>query len=265
MACRDVYLAQLNEAIYRTLTNKPKVETDVTGLLFGVNTKTPVFQILQNNLTEFEWIVRNKVYPNYIGRYISGENCLTKDEIRFIHRKGCKIAAIYATKNAKKTEEQGMKVANDIIKRALELGIPEGTALFLEIEEKEEAKKAFMKGFAETLIYCGYTPAFKANTDAMFSFDREFSRGMRSYKEIFENCLIWAVAPTIKEYDSITTTHLIHPDNWTPFAPSAITRKEIAVWQYGRNCHPIEDEKERLTTFNLDLVRNGQVIINKMF
>lgn len=61
------------------------------------------------------------------------------------------------------------------------------------------------------------------------------------------------------------TTHLIHPDNWAPFAPSGITRNEIAIWQYGRACHPIEDDTGKMVTFNLDLVRNEQVIIDKMF
>ncbi len=63
----------------------------------------------------------------------------------------------------------------------------------------------------------------------------------------------------------ITTSHLIHPDNWMPYAPSGITRNEIAVWQYGINCHPIEDDMGKVTTFNLNLVRNEQVIVDKMF
>ena len=122
-----------------------------------------------------------------------------------------------------------------------------------------------MLGFAKTMIAQGYTPAFKANTDAKFSFDREFSRGMQTNKDVFDKCLIWAVAPTIAEYDGITTTHLIHPDNWTPFAPSGIKRADIAIWQYGKECHPIEDDKGKPVTFNIDLVRNVQVITEKMF
>ena len=122
-----------------------------------------------------------------------------------------------------------------------------------------------MRGFAKALMVEGFTPGFKANTDAKFSFDREFSRGIQTDKEIFKKCLIWAIAPTVKEYNGITTSHLIHPDNWTPYAPSGLTRAEIAIWQYGVECHPIEDDKGKVTTFNLDLVRNEQVIVEKMF
>ena len=69
----------------------------------------------------------------------------------------------------------------------------------------------------------------------------------------------------IKEYDKITTTHLIHPDEWKPFAPSGITRKDIAIWQYGKDCHPIENDDGIVTTFNINLVRNDRVIIENMF
>ena len=44
-----------------------------------------------------------------------------------------------------------------------------------------------------------------------------------------------------------------------------MTRNEIAVWQYGTGCHPIETDMGQVITFNLNLVRNEQVIIDKMF
>lgn len=69
----------------------------------------------------------------------------------------------------------------------------------------------------------------------------------------------------LAEYDRITTTHLIQPDNWKPFAPSGITRGDIAIWQYGKDCHPICDDRDRETSFNIDLIGNENVIIKKMF
>jgi hypothetical protein len=268
MACRNAYQK-------RTLNNGGEVvsfpvteivaEEAVDRLLFGVDTETKANVLLQNNIDHFEWVVRNKIYPNFYARYLDGENALTKDEISFLHKKGCKIAAIYSSTEEKLTEEQGALLAEKIELRAYELGIPAGTAIFLEISENEVASRDFMRGYASNLMIDGYTPGFKANTDAKFNFDREFSRGMQTDRDVFQKCLIWAVAPSEKDYDGITTTHLIHPDNWKPFAPSAITRREIAIWQYGSKCHPIEDDNGKPTTFNLNLVRNEQVIIKKMF
>lgn len=268
MACRNAYKTKniIEEVdVAETSISGPVVAKSVTRLLFGVDSEIQANDLLQNNIEEFEWVVRNKIYPNFYGRYLTGENALTKSEIKFLHKKGCKIAAIYADGKAKKTEKAGAILAKKIDILAYELGIPEGAAIFLEIGEDEPISRDFMRGFAKSLMAGGYTPGFKANTDARFAFDREFSRGMQTDEDVFKKCLIWAVAPTVKEYDGITTTHLIHPDNWMPFAPSGLTRKKIAVWQYGRKCHPIEDDTGKMTTFNLDLVRNEQVIIQKMF
>ena len=269
MACKKAKRTEQvvkTEKAAETEANVVEVSTNnqVERLLFGVDSHTPSNNILQNNLTEFEWAVRNKVYPNFWGRNLTGENALTKEEINFLHGMGCKIAAIYTDGEPKQTEEQGRILAKKIDVTAYELGIPENTAIFLEIG-KEEATRDFMKGFADGLAAEGFTPGFKANTDAAYSFDREFSRGLQTDKEIFKKCIVWAEAPSLKEYDRVTTTHLIHPDNWAPFAPSGITRQDIAVWQYGKNCHPIADGKDRETAFNVNLVRDDSVITQKMF
>lgn len=262
MACKNAYKIK---AVYHD-NNEETVKTESENrLLFGVDSKTDARKLLQNNLELFEWVARNKIYPNFFGRYLSGDNRLTKEEIDFLHQKGCKILALCRNDDEKKTEHQGKELGEKICKYARNLNIPFGTAIFLEIEDREEVSTDFMKGFIIALARSGYTPGFKANTDAKFGFDREFSRGMQTDKDSFSKCLLYAVSPTVKEYDSMTTTHLIHPDNWLPFAPSCLTRNQIAVWQYGKNCHSIEDLEGKKTAFNLDLVRNEWVLLEKMF
>ena len=98
MACRNAYRMRtiMTEAgVSQTSISEPVVAKTVDRLLFGVDSKIQANDLLQNNIEEFEWVVRNKIYPNFYGRYLTGENCLTKDEIKFLHHKGCKIAAIY--------------------------------------------------------------------------------------------------------------------------------------------------------------------------
>ena len=263
MACKSVQSTTIvNEIINTERTVSSEFEN---RLLFGVDSKVPSNDILQNNLTEFEWVTRNKIYPNFWGRNITGKDCLTKEEIKFLHTMGCKIAATYSDSKPKDTEEQGKICAKEVAHAAVGLGIPSNTAIFLEIGATENVSKDYMCGFARELISKGYTPGFKANTDAAFDFDRQYSRGMQSEGELFKKCLVWAVAPGLKEYERVTTTHFIHPDNWGPFAPSGITRNDIAVWQYGKECHPIMEDANNETFFNVNLVRNSQVIIEKMF
>lgn len=268
MACRRNYNNQATTVAETSAVSSADNTTAavaVNRLLFGVDSKIPADDLLQNNLTEFEWVKRNKVYPNFWGRNIVGDGALTKDEIDFLHSRGCKIAPVFSTADAKKTEEQGLIDAKRVDILALELGIPQGTAIFLEISDNEDATAEYMKGFAEGMGYGGFVAGFKANTDAAYSFDRQFSRGMQLDSALFSKCLVWAVAPFLSEYDNITTSHLIHPDSWTPFAPSGITRNDIAIWQYGKDCHPIHDDAGKMTVFNLDLVRNENVIIENMF
>lgn len=271
MACRDAYemeIKNMNSVTDVNQETKTVPAESISGterLLFGVDSKVPSDELLQNNLTEFEWVARNKLYPDFWGRNITGENRLTKEEIAFLHSKGCRIAAICNGSDAMETEEQGKIQAKKIILAALELGIPETASIFLELEEPVNATEDYMKGYIQGMLSEGYIPGFKANTDANYSFDREYSRGMQNYPELFGQSLIWAVRPSLKEYERVTTTHLIHPDNWVPYAPSGITRDEIAVWQYGRECHPIHNNAGKETSFNVNLVRSEAVILNKMF
>lgn len=271
MACKG---ARRNQAKAETVamavleSQKAEVKTENSQperLLFGVDSQIEANDVLQNNITVFEWATRNKMYPNFWGRNIAGENCLTKAEIDFLHRQGCFVAPTYSDTSSKDSEEKGKLLAKKVDVIALELGIPEGTAIFLEIGENETVTGEFIKGFGETLALEGYTPGFKANTDAKFDFDREFSRAVQNNDPLLKKCIIWAVAPSLKEYDRVTTTHLIHPDNWGPFAPSVITRNDIAIWQYGKNCHPINDDAGKETTFNVNLIRDDGVIVKKLF
>lgn len=268
MACKDI-LKMRNTIEPANMAQTTTVNTEtfnaVHKLRFGIDSEAQSNDLLQNNITEFEWAVRNKIYPDFWGRRINGKDKLTKEEISFLHDKGCKIAAIYTPSDVKETEEQGKIEAKKATVIALELSIPMGAAIFMEIPENENVTRDYMKGFAIGVMEEGYTPGFKANTDAAYAFDREYSRGIQTDKDTFIECLIWTVSPSLKEYDRVTTTHLIHPDEWKPFAPSGIKRNDIAVWQYGKNCHPIEDDMGKETTFNVNLVRNDSIIIEKMF
>ena len=124
MACRDAYktktMMEETDVVQASVT-EPVVAKNVERLLFGVDSKNQANDLLQNNIEEFEWVVRNKIYPNFYGRYLTGENCLNKDEIRFLHSKGCKIAAIYSDEGEKQNEEQGMILAKKLIYLLLNL------------------------------------------------------------------------------------------------------------------------------------------------
>jgi hypothetical protein len=257
MACRRRYR--------NTVTSAPIEEESAKKLYFGVDSKVPAYNLLQNNLDLFEWVTRNKIYPAFWGRNITGKNSITMDEIGFLRKKACRIAAICSDTDAKETEEQGRTFAEKAVDIAHHLGINKGSAIFLEIEESESNLENYMLGFAKELIFKGYTPGFKANTDTKYAFYREFGRLIQMPNDFFAKCVVWATAPILTEYDRITTTHLIQPDNWTPCSPFGISRNDIAIWQYGKDCHRIYDNDDKETVFNINLVRNTNIITKKMF
>ena len=181
MACRNAYRTRPAMAGVESAQPKisePVVAQKVSRLFFGVDSKIQADDLLQNNIDMFEWVVRNKIPPNFYGRNIVGEKVLTKKEIEFLHIRGVKIAAIYSDSSEKVNKEAGSAVAKKAVEAAIKLEIPTETAIFLEIADEEAVTRDFLLGFAKTLISVGYTPAFKASTDAKYVFDREFSRGL---------------------------------------------------------------------------------------
>ena len=267
MACRNSYKKKTRRIMTQFFEGNGAVATvgeqAVSDLIFGVDSASPANVMLQNNLSMLEWVTRNKVYPVFWGRNLNGDGRLTAQEITYLYLAGCKIAAIYVPDGERNTEEMGAQDAAAALKLAEDLCIPRDAAIFTETNDTETT--AYLKGYAQGVLAQGYVPGFRAKTDAQFGFDREYSRGMQTDREIFSRCLIWALSPTIAEYDRITTTHLIHPDEWKPFAPSGIRRKDIAAWQYGKDCHAIGDENDREVCFNINLIRNEAVITNHMF
>lgn len=233
-----------------------------TRVLFGVDSLFPANDSLQNNLTLYDWVCRNKLSPNFWGRNINGENALTTEEIQFIHKKGCTVVPVYLHSGAKDTEGRGESVALAIKERADELGIFMGHVVFLKIDGKEDATTDFLRGFADGMLEQGLIPGFMADTDSVATFNREFSRGMHANPELFGKCLIWAMTPTAPGFENMTDSHTINPDVWKPYAPSVISRNEIDAWQYGKNCHPAYDDAGKQTMFNLDLTCD-MVLISK--
>lgn len=271
MACKDAILTintiQTENEVELANTQQSIIPDD--RLYFGVDSETPTDTLLQQNLSQFEWATINKLYPNFWGRYIGGENALSKEEASFIRKAGCKIAPIFngydkANENTI-TAEQGAIAAKKAFIAASELGFRLGTIIFLEIDEKSNVASEYLQGFAESLLKDGYIPGFYANTDSKSSsFSHQFSRGHGNAPDVFNKCKVWATSPNLPEYFETVDTHTIHPDNWKPYCPSCITRDQIAIWQYGRKCHPVDDDLGNHTFFNVNLIKNTEILVEML-
>ena len=67
MACRKAYKTKIMKtevaASVQTSATVSEVAKSVDRLLFGADSEIPANDLLQNNIKEFEWVVRNKIYP----------------------------------------------------------------------------------------------------------------------------------------------------------------------------------------------------------
>lgn len=268
MACRDSVvvtpLAQPTHSPEEPVNAFPEIE----ALFFGVSSAAPAVEQLQHNLSMLEWVCRNKIDPNFWGRYIGGSNSLTKEEAVFIHQMGCKIAPIFNGYDESQMTEQtsGAADAAKAVEAAKELGIKYDTILFLQIPEAFSPSSEYLLGYAKELLQSGFFPGFYGNTDAKdFDFSHQFSRAYQMNSEVFSQCEIWATSPTLPDFNGTTYAHFLHPDIWKPHSPSCITRDRIAIWQYGTKCHPVYNDENTLTSFNLNLVKDVETLTEKLF
>lgn len=215
---------------------------------FGVDTETRVDELLQNNITLFDWIRKNQGFPYFIGRRINGENALTSEEMSFISSNGSKTIPIL-TAVTEKSAKDNAKIAITLLE---DLKIERNTPVFVEIDA-EKVTDEFLKDFATEVLSSGYIPGFYVDTDSYNNFDRLFSRAYQANEELMKQCKIWALSPEMEEFYETKNGHNEKPDIWGPFAPSCISKEQISFWQYGRKCHPINTYKGDRADFNLNL------------
>ena len=227
-------------------------------MFFGVNSTAKSDMILQNNLTLFEWVVRNQSHPYFWGRNLIGDNALTKSEVDFLNNNGCKVIPIYnkIRKGNKTTQEEGVLDANNTINIISELGVASGETLYLQIEPSVNLTAEYILGYAKAIVDNGYTPGFFANTDSLYDFDHQFCRCYQSNSELFGLCKIWAMSPTKPEFYGTSNAHTTLPDYWEPHCPSCITKEDISIWQYGERCHPIRDNTGNSVSVNFSAAKN---------
>lgn len=215
---------------------------------FGVDTQTRVDELLQNNITLFDWIRKNQGFPYFIGRRINGEDALTSEEMSYISSNGSKVIPIL-TIVSEKSAKDNARIAITLLE---DLKIERNTPVFVEIDANKVTDE-FLKEFATEVLSGGYIPGFYVDTDSYNNFDRLFSRAYQANEELMKQCKIWALSPQMEEFYETKNGHNEKPDIWGPFAPSCISKEQISFWQYGRKCHPINTYKGDKADFNLNL------------
>ncbi len=197
--------------------------------IFGVNSAIPISRELKNGYTMYDWVKRQKCFPEFCMRTLCGEDKITIDEIEFLKAKDCKIGLVI--RNLTEAKVSAANGTEDAIKAAIaaeELGVPKnaGIALFAEIKPEWSINHNWMISFAKTIALLGYVPAFIGNTDSSknFNFDRQSSHYVQAtQRENYYSAIFMATEPKL---DNV-------PEEWAPYCPSALEPEDISLWCCG--------------------------------
>lgn len=197
--------------------------------IFGVSSATPIHKKLKNGYTMYDWVMRQKCFPAFCLRTLSGENQITAEEIAFLRARDCKIGLVIRDlTEAQVSGVNGTEEALKAVETAKELGVPQnkGIALFAEIRPEWSINHNWMGSFAHTVSANGYAPAFIGNTDSSknFSFDRECSHYAQATRDVDYYGAVFMV--TEPKRDSV-------PEEWTPYCPSALEPEDMHLWCCG--------------------------------
>ena len=210
------------------------------NLIYGTKTKMPANTRLTNGYTLYDWVMRMGYFPSFWGRNLTGNNAITKEELKFLKEKNCKVAFYISDfDEAAISKNDASSEALKTIEAAKRLGIPQnkGVAIFVDIPSEWSVNHNWMIGFACNLIKNGYIPGFIGNTDSSknFNFDRQCSHYIQATRKNDQlSALYWATEPK----------YPFHPEAWAPFAPSEITPNDIHLWSYGSlEFHGIKADK----------------------
>ena len=198
--------------------------------IYGVKMNTSINSKLKNGYTMYDWVMRQKCFPSFCMRTLTGDSKITAEEIGFLKNKGCKIGLVLNDlTEAEVSGINGTPAAERAAESALEAGVPanSGIALFAEINPEWSVNHNWMISFAQTLANNGYLPGFIGNTDSSknFNFDRQASHFVQATEEVNRFGAVFMATEPKRDTP---------PEEWTPYCPSAMQPEEIQLWACGK-------------------------------
>lgn len=221
--------------------------------IFGVCSTTPSNKKLKNGYTMYDWIKRQKCFPKFWGRNISGPNAITELEMNFLKENDCKVLFIFDGLEEKDVSAfDGTDDASIVLSAMRKLNVPRNKdiAIFVKLNPGWSINHNWMISFARAISSNGFVPGFIGNTDSSknFNFDRQCSHFVQATKDVnYFGALFMATEPKL---DTM-------PEEWTPYCPSALEPEDMHLWSCGT------------TTFDFtgveDVYAKGEKVLENMW
>lgn len=166
--------------------------------------------------------------PEVWGRYLGEKNGvsagITSDEIKLLHDQEIKILVIWNHFTDATGSENGKQQAEEAIQQAQELGIPEGVAIFADIEPNYPVDSEFIRGWYEAMNESEYIPGIYGIFNPERDLYQEYEKAAAENPEILDNVYLWTASPN---------TGITSKENAPEYQPEVPENSLIAGWQYG--------------------------------
>ncbi|EKN69093.1 hypothetical protein BABA_11706 [Neobacillus bataviensis LMG 21833] len=191
-------------------------------IVWGIDTASKIDQAF------LQCVKDNYGEPAVFGRYLETKEGismgLTKEEAALLHEQGAKILPIFNHFTDATGYENGVTEAKEAISYAQKLGIPEGVALFADIEPKYPVDEAFIRGWVETLLASPYKPGIYGILTPDSKLSAAYQAAVSKNKQLQDQTILWSSNP-----DPGVT-----PKDQAPaFEPGAPENVNVSIWQYG--------------------------------
>ena len=164
------------------------------------------------------------VFGRYLGEREGISVGLTAEQVEIIHAEGDFILPIYNHFNEATGYDNGVAHAKEAIKLAGDISIPEGVAIFADIEPTYPVDSEFIKGWFETIDGSSYKSGIYGVFDPEQALFKAYQEAGKSNGAILEQNYIWTAAP------SVGITAETKAPKYNPSAPEG----SLAWgWQYG--------------------------------
>ncbi|MCF3944303.1 glycoside hydrolase domain-containing protein [Oceanobacillus alkalisoli] len=172
----------------------------------------------------FQCVMENFGKPEVWGRYLEDREGISfgldTAEIDYLHQHDIRILVIYNHVNDARGFENGTEHAEQAIQFAENAGVPEGVAIFGDIEPDYPVDYAFINGWYNTLTNSEYAPGIYG----VFNEGSELTLAFEALDtSIQENTIVWTAYPQ----HEITTQ-----ENAPAFNPEGPAAAPVLGWQY---------------------------------
>ncbi|RIW31885.1 DUF1906 domain-containing protein [Bacillus salacetis] len=193
-----------------------------SGQSWGIDTASPLTE-------ELSVCVRDNFGdPKVVGRYLGEKegvsSGLTKEEVDLIKSNNDEILLIHNRFDDAAGFDKGVEEAEEAIGLAQEIGAPQGTALFADIEPNYPVDAEFIIGWYETVSSSSYAPGIYGIFAGDEALTAAFTEAVNQDASIQDDTYLWTAAPNV----GITTE-----EDAPEYRPQAPEGSKVIGWQYG--------------------------------